>query len=138
MPTVAEGTVHRLWEEQLIDYRLLLQLAQEEEKAVALGDVEHLHHTQLQRSNLAASIRNRERLIQARQESLSAELGRVLEAIATTIDAVQTIDKKNRQHLEAEYDTIASMLKKHKQERTSLHQYKPSRENPPHFLNRTV
>jgi hypothetical protein len=134
----AAETIRQLWEDQVADYRAILGLAQEQTKALIAAQFEALHLTQLQREHLAQRILERDLVIRAYGDALQIIPQEVLEEITVTIEAVQRLDSRNKQRLEAEHEAVAGLVQKLKKERIALHQYKPCNERLPQFLNRTV
>jgi hypothetical protein len=134
----AAETIRQLWEDQVADYRAILGLVQEQTKALIAAQFEALHLTQLQREHLAQRILERDLVIRAYGDALQIIPQEVLEEITVTIEAVQRLDSRNKQRLEAEHEAVAGLVQKLKKERIALHQYKPCNERLPQFLNRTV
>jgi hypothetical protein len=137
--TVSEHEdVHRIWEEQLGDYRAILRLAESETRNLAGERFEILLDSHTQRQCLAQRILERDLFIRTYGDALQIIPQEVLEEITVTIEAVQMLDSRNKQRLEAEHEAVADLVQKLKKERIALHQYKPCNERLPQFLNRTV
>lgn len=134
----AEEKIRQIWEDQVADYRAILRLAQEETKTLTAAQFETLHHTQLQRQRLTQRILERDLVLRAYGDAFRIVPQEVLEEITVTIEAVQMLDSRNIQRLEAEHEAVAGLVQKLKKERIALHQYKPCYERLPQFLNRTV
>jgi len=143
MATVRERSSEllHLLHENLQDYKMLLQLAEEAHEELAAGDAESLDARMVRRQEIQREIAVRDGAIKRLREreanaSLPGGAEELVEETVQIVAAIQEVDRKTLRFMEGERERLRDGILALRQGKRAAKGYSKSQSHPPRFLDR--